>query len=524
MKPAGVRRWSLQARIVVLTGFITTSVLVLMAWLTADRSAIEVERVMSERSLQALQRFTTQLQQVPESGIPFEIVLQVREMLELEPSIERIDIFASGEEGLELIATSSAQSIRQPIPGELKALSEMRIRSFVVEQEDVRRLYNVHPFHFADGRPGFMTIMNSLDLVDSLLATHSRIGLFLMAITIVLLVGGIAWLFQTSVTRNVDELTGVMERFAKGRSDARAVENYPAEFSALAFRLNEMLAEIERLNQHMQEQIDAATGELETRNQQLELINLELLEAQKRRLQAERLALVGQLTASFAHDIGSPLGAVSTHLQLILEDDELSADARKRLKLATDQIDRVCGIVESLLSTTRARSKKEEIDVQTSIDKVVQLLAPSLAQRHITCGVDMVSSNGHMLVRGDPNQLQQVFLNLLNNALDAVKPGGHIKVRVDTPQPESPEEAPMLRIEVKDDGVGIPEDNLESIFEPFFTSKQQVEGTGLGLAVSQEIVRRHGGRISVESKVGVGTSFTVLLPLISGTNNGNRIG
>ena len=514
------RNWSLRAKVLVLTGCISASVLGLMAWLAARRTADQIEELMAERAIQTLQRLSSHLETVPPGKIPVGLQLQAQELLELEPSVVRIDVFGPSPEGLRLLASSAARRPRDPTQAEVDALNEMKIRSIATEQNGRRLLFTVYPFRFGDGRRGVMTVVNSLDIVDAIIQTHSRLGIYLMGSAILLLIGGTAWLFRTTVARPVVELTDVMNRFKAGDASARADRELPAEFCALAKDLNIMLDEIQQLNENMKRRIEEATMELEVRNRELESINLQLFEAQKLRTQAERLALAGKLTASLAHDIGSPLGAVSTHLQLLLEDERLPGDLEKRVRLANEQIDRVCGIVESLLSTTRVRPEKRPVDLIETIETVLQLLGPGLARSDIAAEV-VVSIEGPCAVLGDPGQLQQVFLNLLNNAMDAISGSGKIILGLQSFDGEGERE---WRIDVEDTGEGIPPENLSSIFEPFFSAKQKAHGTGIGLAVSQEIINQHGGRILVESQLGKGSCFTIFLPRLVPSITGERTG
>lgn len=514
------RSWSLRTKVLVLTGCISASVLGLMAWLAALSTKVQIEKLMADRSVETLQRLTSHLETVAPGQIPHGLQLQARELLDLEPSVVRIDIFGPGPGGLTLLNSRAGTQPREPVPAEVEAFRAGKIRSFELEQNGRRLLFTVHPFRFGDGEMGFMTVINSLGIVDAIIQTHSRLGIYLMGSAILLLVGGTGWLFRTTVAQPVVELTDVMNRFKEGDSTARADHELPAEFSALAKDLNIMLDEIQQLNENMRRRIEEATMELEIRNRELESINLQLFEAQKLRNQAERLALAGRLTASLAHDIGSPLGAVSTHLQLLLEDERLPNDLERRVRLANEQIDRVCGIVESLLSTTRVRPQKRPVDLMETIETVLQLLGPGLARNDIQAEV-IASIEGPCAVFGDPGQLQQVFLNLFNNAMDAISGSGKVSVRL---QPAEGTTDPEWRIEVEDTGEGIPPENLSSIFEPFFSAKQKAQGTGIGLAVSQEIISQHGGRIEVDSTLGKGTRFTIFLPRLVPSVSGERTG
>jgi two-component system, NtrC family, sensor kinase len=227
--------------------------------------------------------------------------------------------------------------------------------------------------------------------------------------------------------------------------------------------------------------------------------------------QAERLALAGQLTATFAHEIGSPLSAISTHLQMMMEDTQLNPKIRERLRLAGEQIDRVCGIVENLLNTTRSAAQLEPVELVEIVCKISQLLGPTFESRHLQLA--LTSDEEVYWVSGNVDQLQQLFLNLLNNSLEAVQDYGNIGVEFKRIR-RFENLSDFVQVKVTDSGVGIPQDRQAQIFKPFFTTKEFEKGTGLGLALCKEIVAHHHGNISVESEVGRGACFTIIFPLI----------
>jgi len=490
---------------VILTGFVSASILFLTVWLTSRQTIRQVEESIGLRTIQELELLTEPLTHVNSGFLPGSLPTQVRDLLELEPSVVRVDLFVEESGKIRVAASSSPRFDRPLFSGENDCFQSGSICSFVVENAGARQLITVRPFRFRDGNRGFMTVINSLEIVDSILSTRSRISLVSMTMTLLLLVGGVILIFRTTVYRNIRHLVEVMQAFKSGDSGVRVTRTGPGEFEVISNHLNSMLAEIEQLHQDMQARIDYATRELEQRNQDLESLNVQLIESQRRRIQTERLALAGRLTTAFAHDVGSPLGAVSTHLQLLLEDRKLPEDARRRVALANEQIERVCSIVESILSTTRLKDDKSPVNLVEVIRKIQLLMGPSFQHR----GVQFQASHPseECWIDGNSDQLQQLFINLINNALDAIDRDGRISIRI-----ESDVSVPVWLITVEDNGCGIPADQIATIFEPFITHKKKGKGTGLGLAVSQEIVARHGGTISVESTPGEGTRFLIRLP------------
>ena len=226
---------------------------------------------------------------------------------------------------------------------------------------------------------------------------------------------------------------------------------------------------------------------------------------------SNKLATVGRLAAGVAHEINNPLTIINEKAGLLKDLVDLEAEFPLREK--------VLGIVDSVLGSV-ARCRKvthrllgfarhmdvqtEAIDVETLLKEVVGFLDKEAEYRNITIKVE--GQPEMPTIESDRGQLQQVFLNILNNAEAAVKDGGRIDVGVRLTREK------RVAVSIADDGVGIPPENLGRIFEPFFTTKEG-SGTGLGLSITYGIVQKLGGEITVESEVGKGTRFTVLLPL-----------
>lgn len=219
-------------------------------------------------------------------------------------------------------------------------------------------------------------------------------------------------------------------------------------------------------------------------------------------LQAARLAAVGQLAASIAHEINNPLYAARNALYLI--EDELPSELRSSifLSLARDELGRIAGIIERMRDFYRpTRGDMALHDLNQLLEET--LTVAGLNMRHTAIDIIFTPATGLPLVMCNSDQLRQVFLNLILNAIDAMPNGGTLKVRT-AAQPA------LAVIEIIDTGIGISEALRERLFEPFFTSKPT--GTGLGLSISAHIVTQHGGQIEVDSVEGQGSTFRVILP------------
>jgi two-component system NtrC family sensor kinase len=273
-----------------------------------------------------------------------------------------------------------------------------------------------------------------------------------------------------------------------------------ASFNIMQERLKAALAEINEFTQTLERKVAE-------RGRQLSL-------AQQKLIQSDRMASLGQLAASVAHEINNPVSGVlnlSMLLQRLLKDDGIPAervgDFRRYLASVTEETARVGRIVSDLLSFSRRSSpQRTKADLNKIVKHTVSLISHKLALGNVGLGMHLDQDLPEILC--DSSQIQQVVINLVMNAAEAVQKGDHVVVRTRLAEAEE-----SLVLEVEDSGTGIPEENLSRIFDPFFTTKEVGKGVGLGLAVVYGIVEAHGGSIAVASKVGEGTTFTVSLPL-----------
>ena len=234
----------------------------------------------------------------------------------------------------------------------------------------------------------------------------------------------------------------------------------------------------------------------------------ELEKRQSQLVQAKKLSSLGTLTSGIAHELNNPLNNISTSCQIVLEElDEIDKEfLRKMLANIEKEIGRARDIVKGLLEFSRAKEfSLEPCSIKTVISKARQLVASQLPG-----GIEIkIDIPDDLIVPVDTQRMQQVFLNLFLNAIQAIpEPPGQIRVKA-TKDAEKNEAV----IEVEDTGVGIDQEDLSRIFDPFFTTKEVGAGTGLGLSIVHGIIEQHNGSISVVSKKGEGTRFIIRLPL-----------
>ena len=233
----------------------------------------------------------------------------------------------------------------------------------------------------------------------------------------------------------------------------------------------------------------------------------ELEQAQEQLLQASKLASLGELAGGVAHEINNPVTSIlstASHLAARHRQTGFSQSEREQLDLVVDQAERIAGIVNKLLTFSRkSRMELDFIDVNEIVDSSLALMEFRLKGGKVTVKRDCTPELPRVL--GDRERLNEVLVNLMNNALDAMPSGGVLSLRT------APTEG-GVRIEVDDTGVGMDSALIDRIFDPFFTTKESGKGTGLGLSISHGIIKEHKGEIGVVSEPGAGTKFTVTLP------------
>jgi signal transduction histidine kinase len=233
--------------------------------------------------------------------------------------------------------------------------------------------------------------------------------------------------------------------------------------------------------------------------------------------QAAKLASVGELAASIAHELNNPLSIVSLRLETVLAKTPADDPRRRLLEVADQEVGRMAELVANLLNFSRTgREQVSIVDLCEEVAKTIELVDHHLFRKKVR--IEREFSRGVPLINADRQQLRQVLLNLLTNAGDAMPDGGQLAVRIRSGEMAGKTAAVF---EVTDTGTGIPPEHLPRIFDPFFTTKEEGKGTGLGLAICKRIVDQHQGILEVESKVGSGTTVRVTLPARTAADPGD---
>jgi signal transduction histidine kinase len=246
---------------------------------------------------------------------------------------------------------------------------------------------------------------------------------------------------------------------------------------------------------------------------QLDTAYKQLKESQEQLIQAEKLNSLGQLAASIAHEVNNPLSGVLVYVQLLakkLNSGSLSKEKTlEYLKTMELELTRCGQLISNLLDFSRQTQPTFElVDINEVIDRALNLVTHAALLHHVQINKEFSPSISRVMA--DPNQIQQVITNLILNAIQAMPQGGTMTLRT------ANNNGGQVSIEVEDTGVGISHENMQKLFTPFFTTKREVKGVGLGLAVSYGIIQQHKGRIEVESEERKGSTFTVFLNACSG--------
>jgi len=356
---------------------------------------------------------------------------------------------------------------------------------------------------------GVVDITYSLDEVNRTMRAHV-VNMVLVSIGFILLVSISAGaLLHKLIYEPLRDLEKGAKRLASGNFDKPIPVRGEDEFGSLARSSNAMMGALKKSRHELEEWVATLNEKVKERTQELQLAEAEVA-------RGEKLASIGQLAAGIAHELNNPLTGVLTFTSLMRKKMPEGSEDAEDLDLVIRETKRCASIIRRLLDFAREKTpEKALVNLNQLIAETVQFVERSAALQHIEIAVDLDPDLPSLFV--DADLIKQVLMNILVNAQQAIEENGRITVRsrlhVNWKLPGSSEAMPAVEIAINDTGCGIPEANLQRIFDPFFTSKEVGKGTGLGLSVSYGIVRAHGGEIEVESTVGEGSTFRIYLPV-----------
>jgi signal transduction histidine kinase len=453
----------------------------------------------------------------------------IQDVLKIRPGILRLSVFEITPQSSTLILSTDSEAAHRTLDPQ-ERIEILAGRSVMqLDESSSERAWRITAPIMIDGKVagalhGLFSVKEYDDLLkqETVLAKTIGIGVVLLtSLTFLLLI-------RAKIHWPVHRLLNAMRNVEAGDLSGQVPITGPVEIQEMATQFNRMisarrqaweerdclLAEVQHFNETLQKRVVEATEELQHAND-------ELVEARLAIERSQRLAALGELSATVAHELGNPLNALSGHLQMLTQACD-SSSRQRHLAIIRSEVDRMVAIIKQVLDQTRVRLRSAPMDINSSIQEVLSLLSPGLPRQHITVKTDLQADLPPIV--GDPRALHGLLFNLTTNAVQAMPSGGELTIRTravcSTELPGTvivSEGAPVngttVRLTIADTGKGMHPEHLSRIFEPFFTTRHDQGGTGLGLAICHRVVTDSGGRLAVRSEVGQGTEFTIDLPI-----------
>ena len=388
------------------------------------------------------------------------------------------------------------------------------------------------------GVGGLMVDLALADVMVSILESQRLVVLFIIIDSLVLIVFG-SLLLSRVIVNPIKNLVNITGKIRDGDFDQKIDVTAKNEIGQLMQSFNQMAEKLGENKRRLEDHIH-----------NLETTNKRLTRAQEDLLISEKLASIGRLAAGVAHEVGNPLGAILGYTKILQEGMDSREEGLNYLRRIETEIDRINQIVKGLLDFSRpTKFEVQELDVNVTIKNTISLLSHQKSFRQIETKLDLEPKLSPVMA--DESQLQQVLINLFLNAADAMPDGGTLSVKTDEMEVRGDVEGELesifprrrksdpdksdyshlrkfkplpliydrysegdrlIRINILDTGCGIKKGDLQKIFDPFFTTKPPDKGTGLGLSISLRIIEFFNGEMKVESQIGRGSAFTILLP------------
>jgi signal transduction histidine kinase len=531
-----MRPFKLHTKTALLASAITVAVLI-VALLTISARVVDLVRD-EQKALAEWQAIglADAISDLPEPRDPQDMAKAAALVRSSRPNIVAVRIWErSGGFFVERVAAAGGGMVDE-IPEETKTALRSGLTSRVVTEQRAGpddTLYRVFAPTQKPGEhdrvSGAVEVAERLENIPSIAVRYARQAAWIALIAVSLITLSTYLLSRRLVYTPIERLLGVIARAKAGDLEAQAPPRPPdelgrlsQEFNSLLSQVREMTGERERRQALLSERVREATAQLQQRNEQLAGANLELWRTTRRLTQFERLAAAGQTAAQFAHEVGTPLNLISCHAQLMsgeLRDNPTAAESR--IEVIVEQIERIERIVRRMLDRTRAETAElKPLDLNALLRSVCDATGPALETGHVRLETDLDSRLP--IIAGDSDHLQQVFINLINNALDAMPAGGSLRIAT----ANAPSDigaagaagaiggAPRVIVDVTDTGCGMSRETQARIFEPLYTTKERGKGAGLGMVVVSHVLQDHDGQIEVESAPGQGTRFRLSFPAL----------
>lgn len=513
---------SLQIKLIMLIVPILIAIFIISTFLSARMLKRSTEEDMKKRSVSIAEDLASDLLEL-EAINEKNINAFLMESMKSHREVLQIDLFRMKNGRVSIIASTSAK--KEAVHFDPRRIINSFSKGEIVtklESKEERRLWTV--YYPLKELSLCLRIRISLHEADVIIERQKKQAMIISSISILLIASVIILFVRNTINKPISKLINAMKLAEEGKLDTEVSVGSGDEIEILTRNFNNMmrkikesrdenillLEKINKFNLELQEKIKEATRELENRNLELQRVNEILFQTQIQLGHMEKLAAVGQLAAIIAHEIGTPLNSISGYIQLLLREDADKELIKRRLEIMDSQVNRVTEILKNLLIATRPPAPSiEKVNIKKVLDEILSFATLGLSAKGIVTEVDIEELPE---IEADPNLLQQAFLNIIMNAIDAMPDGGKLSIKAAM-------DGNAISISFTDTGTGIPPEHLKKIFDPFFTTKEKGKGAGLGLTVCKEIVKKHNGEIRVDSKPGEGSRFTLYFPLKEESNN-----
>ena len=405
----------------------------------------------------------------------------------------RISTNVTTEQGERAIGTRLSAEVKKAVLDEGRAWND---RAFVVRDWYITAY---EPIRNAGGRTIGILYVGTLERPYIDTANRVMLTFTILASLCVLFLLIILYFSTTRIIKPLQRMVVATNQIANGDLNHKVEIRTQDEIGELASAFNQMTEKLKAANKQL---VDWGT----TLEKKVEERTRELVDMQARLIQSEKLASLGKLAAGIAHEINNPLGGVLIYTHLLLEDADKDSAQYENLKKVIKETTRCKDIVKGLLEFSRPKEPEMvPTDINEAINRALAIFEPQALFQNIK--VNREFSEVPKVI-ADSSQLQQVFTNIISNAAEAMAGSGILTIRTSLDN-----RAGRIKIEFTDTGHGIRPEDMNRLFEPFFSTKEVGKGTGLGLAISYGIVQRHQGFIEVRSEIGRGSTFAVLLPV-----------
>jgi signal transduction histidine kinase len=507
------RPLGLQTRITLLVAMIVVGVLALFSYLDLRLTEHSQRELFRERTIYVTRELDAKIYTLKDLEDVASLEDEIAGWMYARPSIKAIDFFVFHKHSYKVQFSSSGETDLGLTYQSLQSLKRDLVVSTLTNKNNQSCWEILAPLHVGRRIVGGIRILTSLEEAEIFLANKRTRTLLFTLISVAILILILTFFFSRAINRPIQRLVRAMSEAEEGKLNVEVPIGSKDELGLLADHFNRMLSRINQFNEELTRRVETATRELAQRNEELRLANESLFQAQRQLVQAEKLSALGHVAATVAHEIGTPLNSISGYIQLMLMEGAGSEVVGRRLRIIESQLDRLAQIIRNLLNSTRQPEPQlQALNINQLLEAMGNLTQPGMSLRGIHLIWQLYASLPP--VAGDPGLLQQVFLNLITNAIDALPQGGVLTIST-SPSLGVSQNGHFVEVTVQDSGSGMSEEVKRKAVEPFFTTKEPGKGAGLGLAICNEIIRSHHGKLEIESQEGKGSTIRLQLPAFS---------